>query len=228
VNLARDNAQKGKAEKKFLDDLWGTQHSNGQKWQTIDSNAIRSGLADDQNYASGGFLGIGGQKVPDVPTAMAAEFADLTKQYFYHTNGNLDQARKLALNDLKGTWGVSQVNGTRELMKYAPERMFPNLSVDDIRKDIATEGYGASRLVESPETGSSGGKIWSLAEKDQFGAWDVVRDERGMPLRYQLPEPSRKSSFEQELQEYDEKQALTRQRQREEYSASHPPPGVGY
>jgi hypothetical protein len=232
VNLARENAQRSKAERKFLDDAWNAQHSPGQKWLTIDTNAIRSGLSDDPHYRTPGFLGtsIGGEAVPAVPMTMAAEYSDLVKQYFYHTGGDLKQARALALNDLKGTWGVSQVNGKRELMKYAPERMFPNLTVEDIHADKAKEGYGGARLVESSETGSSGGRIWNLAEKDNFGAWDVVRDEQGMPVRYQLPQPKKAQPFEQELKDYEDRQALLlmqEEQKRNEPIPGHVMPGIG-
>lgn len=220
VELARENLKRSKAERKLLDEQWNAQRSPGQKWLTLDQHAVRAGLSDDAHYQAPGFHI--GNTVPDIPVGMAAEYSDLTHEYFYHTNGNMDQARKLALNDLKSTWGVTQVNGQRELMKYAPERMFPNLTVEDIRHDKAQAGYGAARLVESPETSVTGGRIWSLAEKDEFGAWDVVRDSRGNPVRYQLPQPEKKYDFERELQDYQDKQALRQRQQREEFAAAHP------
>ena len=229
VNLTREATARSATDKKFLDDAWNSQRSPGQKWMTIDSNAIRNGLADDEHYKAPG-LHLS-NTVPVPPTPMAAEFSELTKQYFYHTDGNLKQAQQLAINDLKATWGVSEVNGSRELMKYAPERMFPYLSKDDIRSDMAASGYGAARLVEGPETGSSGGRVWSLAQKDEFGAWDVVRNDKGMPVRYQLPgqkKPDPMAEVERQTQEDQDRAALNRRRQREDVAAQNQTPGVGY
>lgn len=183
VAMARENAAKTETQLKFLDSQWNSQFPKGIH-EVVEAKAIRDGLKSDPLYSGPGL--IFKAEVPTVPNAMAAEYNDLTREYFNHTNGNLQQARALALNDLKGTWGVSQVNGQRELMKYAPERMFPGLTSTAIRSDIDAVAPGG-HLVESTETAASRGMIWNIATKDEFGAYDVKRDKDGLPLRYQLP-----------------------------------------
>lgn len=233
VELARENASREPTQQKFLSEAWNRQRTNRDlDWTKFNAELIRKGLADDENYTTPGLLwGRNSSSVPAVPGAMAAEFSDLSRAYFGHTGGNLELARQLALNDLKATWGVSTVNGQRELMKFAPEHMVPGLTADDIRTDLAKEGYGAAHLVESPqETAASGGRIWNLTEKDNLGAWDVVRGEDNLPLRYQLPQPAkalqaqRPSAFERirkEFQDEEDREALQRTRAREEYAAEH-------
>jgi hypothetical protein len=56
---------------------------------------------------------------PDPPLALEAEFAQLSESYFLRT-GNVRNARQLAWEDLKRVWGLSTVNGKRELIKYPP------------------------------------------------------------------------------------------------------------
>lgn len=222
VTMARENAQRSQTMQKFLDDAWNKQRAPGQNWLPIEQNLVKAGLKEDPHYAESGILGFGGKPVPQVPESMAGEFQSLSREYFNHT-GNLQQAHALALNDLKSTWGVSEVNGQRQLMKYAPESMVPGLTAEAIRSDLAREGYGAARLKESPETGASGGLRWSLEEPDKFGAWDVVRGADNMAVRYQLPRPDPKAnSFETELQTYDDRERLRGKRERENYAAEHP------
>lgn len=193
ATMARENAQRSEGDNKLLEQQWKRQiqATNAQAKQ---ADAIRSGLSDDPDYEGTGlpFLKPG---VPQPPTAMLAEFNDLSHEYFNHTGGNLQQARQLALSDMKQTWGVSQVNGSRELMKYAPERMFPGLTPEMIHADIASsvphvdvEAQGKPKLIESPDTESSGGRVWNLGIKDEFGAYDIARDNKGNALRYQLPD----------------------------------------
>lgn len=191
VTMARENAERSKSQQTMLDAQWNKQFPSGPgsqaRRETMDDAAIQAGLKDDPAYRGpGAFFRA---DVPTPPTAMAAEFNDLTREYFNHTGGNLAQAHQLALNDLKSTWGVSEVNGQRELMKYAPERMVPGLTADEVKTDIAASGHPAARIAESAETGPSGGKVWNLTAKDEFGAYDVVRDKNGLPMRYQLPDP---------------------------------------
>lgn len=197
VTMARENAQMSTTQRQVLDDKWKSQTGAafGKGTAMIDSSAIRNGLKDDPNYNPPGLFS---GSVPQPPTAMSAEYAHLVRDYFYHTNGNFDQAARLAVQDLKSTWGVSEVNGQRELMKYAPERMFPGLTPGFIHKDIANtlqeakvETAGDVKLAESQDTAASGGKVWNLTAPDKFGAYDILRDKSGMPLRYSLPDVDR-------------------------------------
>ncbi len=186
VEQARQNATLSKGDDKVLDKLW--QQSNADKSQ-------KGSLVDrvKGDFAPGWF-----SKVPDVPVAMQSDYDQATKRYYDLTGGNLAQARDLAARDVKRVWGVSQVNGQREIMPYAPESMFPGLTADVVRNDLAAhlkdvgmpQGTKISdvRLVPTDHTARTAGlEGWSVQTKDELGAFDTVRNSRGDPVNYRLP-----------------------------------------
>jgi hypothetical protein len=144
-------------------------------------------------YQGGGAFG--GTTLPQLPPTMIEQFASLENQYFKLTGGNSGQASDLAMNDLKNTWGITAVNGKREFMQYAPEAMYPGLTADAIRADMAASvvqagPYDASkvRLTPTSDTANTQGRVWGLSVPDQFGAYDVIRGSDNRPIRYQIPD----------------------------------------
>lgn len=81
---------------------------------------------------------------PDLSDMIQAEFNILAEDYAVFTDGNMESARNLAWSDLKQVYSVSEVNGTRELMKYAPDAAYAGLSSGDIRNQFVAdiEGLG--------------------------------------------------------------------------------------
>lgn len=225
VEKARKVADLSPQDRKYLADRWNDVMGKEKGRLTENVNWIRAGLADDPHYTTPGrFWGRDSGSVPQVPATMAAEFNSLSRLYFDYTGGNMEQAHALALNDLKGTWGVTEVNGKRELMKYAPERMVPGLTADAIREKIASEGYGAARLTEYPGlTASTNGRLWGLSEPDQWGSWDAVMGGDGRPYRFELPQPDpNRLSFEHELEHYEDEERLRAKQERERFAVEHP------
>jgi hypothetical protein len=131
VTMARQNGDMGTGQRKQLDELW-RQKFPEKTADAMGASALHSALKAYPQYKDGMFTG-----VPDVPPAMTAEFNTLTHDYFQYTGGDLTKAQQLAADAMTRTWGVTQVNGKRELMKYAPEVMFPGLTADAIRSDLA-------------------------------------------------------------------------------------------
>lgn len=220
VEMARENAQLSGPERSELDKQWSKRYPATQA-PKMDAQALSKALASDPLYSGPGKFAIAGHEflrpgVPDASPALMAEFDSLTHEYFLHTGGNLQQSQELAARDLKGTWGVSEVNGTRELMKYAPERMVLGLTAQMIRSDLAASGHGDAHLVETPETGRSHGQIWNLSQKDEFGAYDVVRDKQGRPLRYQLPAVKAAAAAAQASTEAADKAKLADEQRRQQ------------
>lgn len=127
VDIARKNAALGDADVKTLNTRWSQ-----AKVDQSQPNALQSRLAADERFKPGMF-----SSVPEVPLAMRSEFDALTKDYFRYTGGDIKQARDLATRDLTHIWGVSEVNGKREIMPYAPEAMFPGLTAQAVREDIS-------------------------------------------------------------------------------------------
>jgi hypothetical protein len=210
VEMARQNALMSESQTKALEEQW-------KKYAKAQPSDLTSRLGQDERFKPGWFT-----SVPKVPTAMQAEYDTLTQEYFRYTGGDVNQARTLASNDLKRVWGVSEVNGQRELMAYAPEQMYPGLKPDVVRNDIKTAvpGQDASkvRLAMDPQrTARTQGAEWNLVAPDKNGMLEVMRDPKGNPLIYRLPiskedfaaanEPQRRAAQQQAAD------AMTRARQ---------------
>lgn len=190
VALARRNASLPQPELKALDEQWKQNQNAAQKGQP---NALTSILSSDQNFKPGWF-----SSVPKAPPLMQGEFDDLTRRYYDETAGNLGQARQLAAQDLKRTWGVTEVNGQRELMQYAPESMFPGLTAGMVRNDLTATvaANGAAfqdvdpskvHLTATDRTARTAGLDWGLMQPDKFGAYEPIVGKDGNPLVYRLP-----------------------------------------
>lgn len=131
--------------------------------------------------------------IPDVPPQMTGQFEELRQNYFRLTNGNVDQSNKLATADLKNTWGITQVNGKKEFMQFAPEAMNPGLTTQAVRQDLEDTIKGETadptkaQLISIPETFHSEGQKWGIGVPGKFGNYDVIRNPDGQPKQYQLP-----------------------------------------
>lgn len=131
--------------------------------------------------------------IPDVPPQMQGQFEELRSNYFKLTNGNVDQANKLATADLKNTWGITQVNGQKEFMQFAPEAMNPGLSTQAVQDDMQAAAKGHTddptkvRLLTTQDTYQSNGQRWGLGVPDKFGAYSALTDSKGRVIPYQLP-----------------------------------------
>jgi len=137
-------------------------------------------------------VGIAGTS-PPAPLEMRDEYNGLVRTYFDHTNGDIKRARELAWKDIRGTYGVSTVNGEPEVLKYAPELVFPGVDPAVIRSDIDTAAKGAGvetpvRLSPAPRvTGDTHGLLWHLSTVDEDGHAEVLLDDKNRPLVYAIP-----------------------------------------
>lgn len=183
----------------------------------------------DQNYRKGEFVKTNGDwlrnnvlgkstqmrggglfsNTPTVPPQLQADFERAAQQYYQMTGGDIDSARKLAGEAVVrgGLWGVSEVNGKREIMKYAPEAT-SGLRTADVRTAIAEfvkgvavpspDGHGTTMpldpqtvsLIASPDTDRTHGQVWNLGIHDEYGAPDVLRGPTGRPAVFTLPNPA--------------------------------------
>lgn len=189
VDVGRRAAQIPEAEIKALDTRWKTaklDQSQPSQLRTLMQSA-------DPEFKGGWFTAD-----PKIPTEMQSQFDQLTRTYYHDTGGNVQLARQLAARDVGHVWGVSRVNGDPQVMAYAPERMFPGLTPDVVRSDIATAAAGSAdlkdldagkiRLVEDPErTARTSGAQWNLEAPDKNGLIHTLHGADGKPLIYQLP-----------------------------------------
>jgi hypothetical protein len=128
---------------------------------------------------------------------MAIEFSALVSDYYTLNNGDIAAARKAAADHLSSIWGVTRMNGVPELMKYAPEARYPNLTPEGIVthkvEELTRLGYtgdpGKIRIVELPgETARTEGKKWGLGVVRPDGGQDMLLNPRNnMPLAFVLP-----------------------------------------
>lgn len=66
----------------------------------------------------------GGGLMPSQQNALLAEYRELFEERFYET-GDEASAKALASEDLKRTWGVSEISGDKQLMRLPPEKFYP-------------------------------------------------------------------------------------------------------
>jgi hypothetical protein len=148
VEIANTNVyEMPKERREKLDaDYKAYQSTNGTKLQErLDSDdafdrALFSGAPKPSAFAAHG------------ARTMQEEYEFLVRSYFYKNGGAIDSARDLAWKDIRGTYGYSTVNGEPEILKYAPELMYPGIDVKVIRDDVAAvvgpktwDGYPAIR-----------------------------------------------------------------------------------
>jgi hypothetical protein len=122
---------------------------------------------------------------------MLDDYERLVRSEFVYNGGKLAEAQEKAAKDVTSIYRVSEVNGSPEIMKWAPQ-----LPTDILRKDIdetvLDAGYPAgtkAALSPSSETDPSMGLRWDLVAVNEDGLLlDRVRDPRtGYPIRYQIP-----------------------------------------
>jgi hypothetical protein len=139
VQTARENYARGEDQRKLMDEKWRTERPFGKDDTNLDS-VLSKQVADDPALTQSGWLW-GRNPLPH-PPAMQADYQELVRQKYNHNGGNAAQAEADAARDIGTKWGITQMNGAPELVKYPPERMYrapdggPGLTAQDIRTDI--------------------------------------------------------------------------------------------
>lgn len=186
--VAVENARKltslPDADRQRLEEIY-----KGKQLGSKSEGDLKSQLKDPEN----GFRPHFWNSIPDVPPQMTGQFEELRSNYFKLTNGNVDQASKLATADLKNTWGITAVNGKKEFMQFAPEQMNPGLTTEAVRADLEASAKGHTddptkvRLLTTADTYQSNGQRWAIGVPDKFGAYSALTDAKGRVIPYQLP-----------------------------------------
>lgn len=72
-----------------------------------------------------------------------ADYLDIAENEFYRTNGNADLAMNRAQEQMKRLYGVTELSGSKTVMKHPPERYWPAMPGSDpygyVREQIADE-----------------------------------------------------------------------------------------
>lgn len=165
-------------------------------------------------------------KDPIASNQMAADFDQATQQAYLMT-GNLDAARKTAYDMMQRVYGESQVNGTAEYVKFAPEKFFgqPSMSVAAnagwIREQLVqkltenalySEGFADSlRMTPYGFAAANGLPQYTITHADENGVVRIMTDSTGKPLLYQ---PEWRTSAEAKRQEEARQRMLNEARKR--------------
>jgi len=145
---------------------------------------------------------------PDLPIAMEAEFNHLLGKYIGMTR-DADQARKLAYSDLKSVWGMSEVNGKAEMMKYSPELVYGggrggDWMRDQLLKEVKDMGYEGDPVISiDPNTARQKYPSYLVMVKDATGEIQPVLDSNNEPSRW-VPDYSTSKAGRKSKKELDE------------------------
>jgi len=112
---------------------------------------------------------------PTAPAGLKLDFTQQAGRYFQYT-GDLQSARDLAWQDIKRVYGVSEVNGTKQMMVLPPERF--GVKPEDIRADIGAFLSGSSSPQQNfsrnaPYAKPANNYLTSLPpeQEKEFQAW---------------------------------------------------------
>ena len=135
---------------------------------------------------------------PDIPIALQAENDLLVQQYFELTD-DIEASRALAANDLFSVWGETEINGEKQLMKYAPEVVY-GLPPEEIERQISEDFFGASPIIWFDEE-TARNQTYTVVVPREDGLHEVIRNEDGNILRWK-PDTE---AYRKQLEEEDER-----------------------
>jgi hypothetical protein len=88
---------------------------------------------------------------PETRQRAMGDYEESFREKFAAT-GDVALSKKLALEDIKKTWGVTKVNGSSVVMKYPPERSPVYAGIENPSEEIAKQAVEAIREWNFPTT----------------------------------------------------------------------------
>lgn len=79
---------------------------------------------------------------PEMRTRAMGDYEEAFREQFAKT-GDVSLSKKLALDEMKRTWGTTQVNGRKTVMKYPPERSPVYAGIENVPEHIAEQAVSA-------------------------------------------------------------------------------------
>lgn len=79
---------------------------------------------------------------PEMRTRAMGDYEEIFREKFAK-NGDVSLAKKLALEEMKTTWGVTSVSGSKTVMKYPPERSQVYAGIENVSEQIAMQAASA-------------------------------------------------------------------------------------
>jgi hypothetical protein len=126
--------------------------------------------------------------------ALRGDFEAVFRDWYVNT-GDKEKARELATRDIAKSWGVTNVDGTKRLMKYAPERYYAFGDDTDWLADDLIDSVRSLPGFENVETGDvllgsdiftqrgamRGQPDYPILVKNADGVFEVVQGKRYQP-----------------------------------------------
>jgi hypothetical protein len=162
---------------------------------------------------------------PGQRKAMYNDYVEVFRDYYTKT-GDVEEAKRLAARQLRRVWGVTRVNGSDVVMKYAPELAPAYRGIENVSEHIAFQAIAdikrqtgkdvtADRVQLSPIPGGyTSTAFWGakpppyiLEYKDENGLWQVLSPGKGFvawpePMQ-QAQENKRRQQFEGRRQQFE-------------------------
>ena len=132
VQFARESEKKSKEEIKTLEQDYSFQQYNvdniDELVETIDDMDVSFSDVAFDFFAT------------EPPPQLRGEYEALVHDAYIRTDGDIDVARESANRTIKRVWGMTEVNGTKEVIKYPPEIYYrTNAGTDWIRPLLEAE-----------------------------------------------------------------------------------------
>lgn len=101
---------------------------------------------------------------PDVPVFMAAEFTALTEANLSKSGFDIDVARRMAFNSIKGKYKPTTINGSNQVLPYMPQQP------DELVRKQITKQLGDDVIIQSDQLTENqvmlGNSVTYMAYKD--------------------------------------------------------------
>ena len=145
---------------------------------------------------------------PQAPLQLEAEFGELVSGYFVKTQ-DLELSRKLAGKDILGVWGLTDLNGDRQIMKFPPELVYGN-GVDDwienqFKADVEEFGAASEAITIGVDdrTAREPQPSWPLFVKTESGLVEPLFNQDNTPARWR-PDFRKSPEFAEMVEEQEQ------------------------
>jgi hypothetical protein len=91
---------------------------------------------------------------PEMRQRAMGNYEEAFRENFVKT-GDVTLSKKLALDEMKRTWGVTQVNGGKIVMKYPPERSPAYQGIENVSEHIANQAVAAIKDLNGADVDRS-------------------------------------------------------------------------
>jgi soluble lytic murein transglycosylase-like protein len=91
---------------------------------------------------------------PEMRTRAMGDYEEAFRENFAK-NGDVSLSKQLALDEMKKTWGTTQVNGSKVVMKYPPERSPVYAGIENVSEHIAGQAAAAIKDLNGADVDRS-------------------------------------------------------------------------